>query len=104
MRTRMEKWAHYRAKIAAMPEEKFPEAKRTGRPMGDRDLSFVESLPKSKNAIRPESTMALPSDHKATPYAVYEKRKREWLIVKFALLAIAIIGFTLLWFYWVQGA
>jgi hypothetical protein len=104
MRTRMEKWARYRAKIVAMPGQKFPKSKRLGRPMGDSDLSYVDSLPKSKNAIRPEAAAALPSNENATPYAVYKKRKREWLIVKLALLALAVIGFTLLWFYWVQGA
>jgi len=104
MRTRMEKWSHYRGKITAMPTQSFPTVKRLGSPMGDSDLSFVDSLPKSKNAIRTDLTTAIPLQKKVTPFAVYEKRKGQWLIAKLTLLALAIAGFALLWFYWVQGA
>ena len=104
MRTRMEKWSHYRGKITAMPSKSFPTVKRLGSPMGDSDLSYVDSLPKSKNAIRPDAATAIPFEKKATPFAVYEKRKGQWLIAKLTLLVLAIVGFTLLWFYWVQGA
>jgi len=87
-----------------MPTQSFPTVKRLGSPMGDSDLSFVDSLPKSKNAIRTDLTTAIPLQKKVTPFAVYEKRKGQWLIAKLTLLALAIAGFALLWFYWVQGA
>lgn len=103
VRTRIEKWANYRAKITAMPDEKFKAVKRQGTPMGQNDLSFVDSLPKSKNGIRTASSAAAVANKTATPYAVYEKRKRQWFIAKCVLLLLAIIGFTLLWFYWVLG-
>ena len=99
----MEKWSNYRAKIAAMPEGSFKAVKRRGTPMGQNDLSFVDSLPKSKNGIRTASAVAAIGSKSVTPYAVYEKRKKQWLIAKCVLLLLAVIGFTLLWFYWVLG-
>ncbi|MCI2111774.1 MAG: hypothetical protein LKK13_05535 [Bacilli bacterium] len=104
MKTRMGKWSSYRDRIAAMPSGKFPVSKRAGTPMGLSERSFVGSLSKSKNAIRPNSAVAALPRKKSTPYSVYAKRKRGWLIAKFALLALVAIGFIILWFYWVRKA
>jgi hypothetical protein len=101
MRTRVEKYHRYRAKIAAMPENKFPKRAISEQATTHADQEIISHSSKSSGAI---DYQALPvKKNKATPYALYSRKKRIWLIIKSVGFVIAIIVFVLLYFFWVKG-
>jgi hypothetical protein len=104
MRTRKEKWRVYRERIKTLPDDRFPTPKVSERPLAASDHALIETMGKSKNMIRQGPTLVVGEKGSATPYSVYEKRKKQWLLVKGALLLLAIAFFIILWFCWVAKA
>ena len=97
MKTRIEKWAKYRAKIANTPDYKFknkPHFSSTSK----EEAALLYDKASASNAV---SVSALPRK-KPTPYGVYLSKRRNALILKFVLLGLTIVGLVLLWFFWVM--
>jgi hypothetical protein len=106
MKTRTEKWSHYRAKILRTPESKFPVRKVADRPLSPSDAAVVASTDKPGLAIGYGTIIGAKGRKKerpATPYAIYSKRKRGWLIFKLVLFVAVSSGFVAAWFLWVKG-
>jgi hypothetical protein len=102
MRTRMEKYRHYRAKIESLPESKFPPHEHAEIQTNEKDSAAISQAASSKGAIAYPN---LPLKSKAaTPYLEYSKKERALLLIKFATLAVVVAGFVCLYFFWVKGA
>ncbi len=99
MRTRVAKWARYRAKIKNTPDQKFPR-RAADVPQTESDAAVFSQTLAHGAALTYE---ALPSLKRKKPllYATHVRRARVWLIVKIVALALAIAGFVALWFLWV---
>ncbi len=96
MKTRIEKWAKYRAKIANTPDYKF-KSKPHFSPTSKEEAALLLDKASASSAV---NVSALPKK-KPTPFGVYLSKKRNALILKFVLLGATIIGLILLWFFWV---
>jgi len=100
MRTRVEKWAHYRARIKRTPDKKFPhrtiEVRQT-----HADQVALSQTAASSSAIAYQTLPTLKTK-KPTLYVVYARRKRIWLVIKITSFALVAIAFVCLWFWWVE--
>lgn len=79
MKTRMQKYARYRARILRTPDEKFENKK----------MRKVEVSKEEKKAV--------------TPYTKYHTNQVIMYSVKGGLFVIAIVVFILLYCFWVKG-
>lgn len=79
MRTRTAKWARYRKKILATPDEKFD---------GYHSVK-IEEVDKVQGKIQ-------------TPYEIVRKKQANILIIKSVLTVIAIVALVLLYVLWVK--
>jgi hypothetical protein len=100
MKTRMKKWARYRAKIQCRPQKAFKARPTFETDASEEDMAIVSETGLSTKAIS-LSTFGL-KDRKSTPYNVYWKRKSIWLFVKVSLFVIFVVGFVCLYIYWVR--
>jgi hypothetical protein len=101
MLTRMEKWAKYRAQIAATPDSRFKSPKSVDRVMGSADKALIATSSQSGASLH--SVASKPRKKAPTPYLVYARRKKWRLLAKFALLGASVAGFACLWIYWVMA-
>jgi hypothetical protein len=102
MRTRMEKYRHYRAKIESLPESKFPPHGHVELATNESDSAVISKTASSKEAIVYKD---LPLKNKnATPYLEYSKRQRLMLLIKGVTLVAVVALFVCLYFFWVKGA
>lgn len=94
MYSRIKKWAHYRQSIKSTPDNKFPKpatVKKTGA-----TESFVFASSGSGDNIEGKR-------RRNGPYEIYARRKNTILVLKFVLLAFAILFMVLLYFGFVRG-
>jgi len=100
MRTRVEKWAPYRARIKRTPDKKFPprtiEVRQT-----HADQVALSQTAASSCAIAYQTLPTLKTK-KPTLYVVYARRKRIWLIIKITSFVFVAVVFVCLWFLWVE--
>jgi hypothetical protein len=101
MKTRTEKYRRYRAQIQATPESAFPKRGVTDRSQTPLDHEIISHSAQSDGAIA-YSSLPL-KKKKPTPYAVYAKKKRVWLIVKSVSFVLVLISMTLVYFFWVKA-
>jgi hypothetical protein len=102
MKTRIEKYRRYRAQIAATPENAFPKRGVTERSQTPLDQDIISHSAQSDGAI---AYASLPlKKKKPTPYAVYAKKRRVWLIVKSVSFVLVALAMTLVYFFWVKVA
>lgn len=92
MKTRMKKWARYRAQIKKTPEDKFPKRKDFAQVASSSDMATI------KQATAAEGTI---TGKKYTLYEEYARRKRASLIFKLSVVGVAVIAFVIVWFVWV---
>ncbi len=97
MKTRMEKWARYRSKIAATPADKFKNKPHFTN-ASDEETALLLEKGRASSAV---TAKGLPTK-KVTPWGVYLSKKRRALIFKFVLLVVAVAGMIALWFLWVR--
>lgn len=95
MYSRTKKWAKYRQSIKSTPEDKFPKPNLVSGKSGKAD-TFVLATEGSGDNIEGKR-------RKNGPYDIYIKRKREVLIGKFVLLALATAFLIWLYFFFVKG-
>jgi len=101
MKTRIEKYRHYRAKILATPESAFPKRGITERSTTAQDQEIISQSAQSDGAIAYNS---LPlKKKKPTPYAKYARKERVWLVVKSVSLVVVVVSLTLVYFFWVKA-
>lgn len=100
MKTRMKKWAHYRAKIIDTPDSKFGKRKNLELSTSKEDEAMINRTAPSKGAISMEDLGA--KKRHSTPYRIYRKRKTMWLVGKCFLLALTLGGFAAWFFLWVK--
>lgn len=62
------------------------------------DLAEMNVSAKAANAISGNSAHNI----KATPYSVYQRRRRNMLFVKLAVTLVVAIGLICAWFFWVM--
>lgn len=98
MQTRSQKWKRYREQIKNLPDEKFPDhskgAVRIQSPGDEAVIMDSRSISSSRLGIKRNNT----------PYGKYLERKKNLMIVKFAILGAAIIIFVIAYFVFVKGA
>ena len=97
MKSRTKKWAHYRETIKKLPAEKFPKRKDYTEVASVSDLAEMNVSAKASNALSGNVRNA-----KATPYAVYQRRRRNMLFVKLVVTFVVLAGFICAWFFWVM--
>jgi hypothetical protein len=98
----MEKYRHYRAKIEALPENKFPPHEHVELATNESDSVMISKTASSKEAIAYKD---LPLKSKsATPYLEYSKKQRLLLLIKSVSLLAVVALFVCLYFFWVKGA
>lgn len=98
MKSRTKKWAHYREKIKKLPPEKFSKRKDYTEVASVSDLAAMNGSAKAAHAISNGNLHNV----KTTPYSVYQRRRRNMLIVKLATTAVVLAGFICAWFLWVM--
>jgi hypothetical protein len=98
MKSRTKKWAHYRESIKKLPAEKFPKRQDYSNVASLSDLAEMNVSAKAANALSGNDSR----NSKATPYAVYQRRRRNMLIFKLATTAVVLAGFICAWFLWVM--
>lgn len=105
----MERHRKYREEIRHKPDSAFARYKTSSIPMSSADHALMEQAESPKRAISYGELMESakkkddPFFEKEThPYQAYLNRKRNRLIAKFVLLAIALIGMAI-WFILLQG-
>ena len=98
MKSRTKKWARYREMIKKLPAEKFPKREDYGKFASVSDLAEMNVSAKAANALSGSNSR----NTKATPYAVYQRRRRNMLIFKLATTAVVLAGFICAWFLWVM--
>ena len=98
MKSRTKKWAHYREKIKKLPAEKFSKRKDYAEVASMSDLAEMNVSAKAANAISGNAS----HNTKATPYSVYQRRRRNMLFVKLAVTFVALVGLACAWFFWVM--
>ena len=62
------------------------------------DLAEMNVSAKAANAISGNAS----HNTKATPYSVYQRRRRNMLFVKLAVTFVALVGLACAWFFWVM--
>lgn len=97
MKSRTKKWAHYRETIKKLPPEKFPKRKDYTEVASISDLAEMNVSAKASNALSDNVRNA-----KATPYAVYQRRRSNLLIFKLVVASLVLAGFVCAWFFWVM--
>ncbi|MCH3909095.1 MAG: hypothetical protein LKF75_05250 [Bacilli bacterium] len=102
MKTRIQKYRHYREKIAKTPEGKFPSRNHVELKQTSLDEQVIAQTGKASAALSYKHLSL--KERKATPYYEYSKRERIWLIIKSVGLLVAVVGFVCLYFFWVKGA
>lgn len=95
MYSRTKKWAKYRLSIKNTPEDKFPKPNLVSGKSGKVD-TFVLTNEGSGDNIDGKR-------RKNGPYEIYARRKRNVLIGKFIVLALAIAFLISLYFFFVKG-
>jgi hypothetical protein len=101
MKTRIQKFKHYRERIARTPEKKFPVRKTVIRSQTHADKEALAQTSKVTAAVAYSS---VPLKKKvATPYGVYSKKKRIWLLIKSVSLVLVVAAFVCLYFFWVKA-
>lgn len=96
MKTRVRIWKRYRDKIAS---SNFKDSGTTHiEEMEQGDIDEMSKLARSSEAI----AMAGDKEKELTPYDRYIKNKRIHLIIKIAVLVLAIVLMALLYFFWVK--
>ncbi len=104
----MEKYRKYREEIKQMPDSAFERFQTSSLPMSTTDITIVSQAGTPASSISYGGIMESakkredPFFNEQTPYQLYLRKKRNVLIAKFALLAIAVIGMTV-WFILLQG-
>jgi hypothetical protein len=99
MRTRIQKYKHYREKIARTPDNKFPARKTVVRTQTHADKEAIAQSGQATSAVQYKSVPL--KKKRITPYSEYSKKKRIWLIIKCVSLLMTIAGFVCLYFFWV---
>ena len=100
MKTRYEKWRHYRKRIENTPDSGFEVEKNISeRPQTPEDVLELSKTIRSDNAISLAQYGV--KKKKPTLFLAYEKQKRLFLLLKFGLLLLAIVGLILVYFFWV---
>ena len=97
MKSRTKKWAHYRETIKKLPAEKFPKRKDYTEVASISDLAEMNVSAKASNALSGNVR-----NTKATPYAVYQRRRSNMLIFKLVVAFLVLAGFICAWFFWVM--
>lgn len=92
MKSRMKKWARYRAQIRKTPEDKFPKRKDFAQMASSSDMATI------KQATAAEGTI---TGKRYTLYEEYARRKRASLIFKLSVVGVAVVAFVVVWFAWV---
>jgi hypothetical protein len=101
MRTRTEKYRRYREKIARLKENRFPKRAKSEQSTTHADEAIISQSAQSKGAIVYKDLAV--KKNKATPYFLYSRKKRNWLIIKSVSFLFAVAGFVCLYFFWVKG-
>lgn len=97
----MQKWSHYRKRIARTPTEKFGQRQSVIDANSLEDEAAIRETAVSKSAIS-LAPLGGKSYHN-TLYQEYQVKQKVYLILKFFLMILMIIGLTLLYFQWVEG-
>lgn len=99
MKTRMEKWASYREKIARTPDEKFKKKKAIYEETSpDEERALSEKALAGGAIILPGLPLLRP-----VPYQEARIRRIVFLVLK-VLLAVGVVTLlALLWAFWVKG-
>ena len=105
----MERHRKYREEIRHKPDSAFARYKTSSIPMSSANHALMEQAEAPQKAISygelMESAKKKPDpfyENNPRPYQAYLNRKRNRLIAKFVLLAIALIGMAV-WFILLQG-
>jgi|LAHS01.1.fsa_nt_gb ferric-dicitrate binding protein FerR (iron transport regulator) len=101
MKSRIQKYKHYRDRIARTPENKFPARKTVIRSQTHADKEALAQTSKVTSAVAYPS---VPLKKKtATPYGEYSKKQRTWLLVKSVSFVLVVAAFVCLYFFWVKA-
>ncbi len=105
----MERHRKYREEIRHKPDSAFARYKTSSIPMSNADHALLEQADTPKAAISYGDLIESAKNKddpffskNGNPYQAYLARKRNRLIAKFVLLAIAVIGMAV-WFILLQG-
>ncbi len=100
MKSRMQKWAHYRKKIMAMPDSKFPARKAYASDISKEDGELIKHTAVSKSAVSLAGIGG--KEYHSTPYEEYQVRQRVYLVLKIVLLIAVVAALSIFYFYWVK--
>lgn len=105
MKTRIKKWAHYRAKIEKMDPRSFAGKKAKPEEIDEADRLRMATLGSADQAIVYEPNGGeKPTRKGVTVYDSYLRGKKKILLWKVLSLVAAIGLMTAFFFFWVKGA